>query len=1202
MPALASGMSQEERKNIEQMVLESKSSWDNSQQESSYSESDILNELGVEAHAKDGNEFEGDDIFNQSLSDSSTTGFVLRRQGNEELLCESGAVAQLANLEVRLLECKDGQYQIAMCDAISFGHNCSEHNTHTDYLDVSGSKQVFRYGVFNGAYQLESTCSIAACDIRYKAVYQQDFSTVSLGSKNQGDEAAVNHSVNGAVFNDVRAIYDPADPELAQIRKDTQDDKSEYVDCYTERAIELNSTGKMPLSCDPNDTKTFDFEMEASVVESIDLEYEAPDNSAALAKVIAEGEKAKALSSAFAGNMSEDADGNITIFNGKLNQCNKYSSKFFDYMYWPVNLPFYTVFETFLGGLDRDKRNCCIGLPEDIGTTVNAANCTQDDIKLAAKRLSGAAHLIELDNITPVASGKTTYGEDFQDASVAYDKKCESIGVDRVCTLKNEDEDDEEFGKCLSYAIDVSVNVGGYVLNERWQEDKNLSLKAADLTQLAVDNHYFVEEKKYGIPTKVCQHVLFDPSCGSDGCDRVIKKETTDDGQTKDYYDSDKCACESIASDGSCAVMPDVCRVYPNEEEIDSVGVEDVDTDGNWLPGRYEACAFWTRYSTPLFGLIMRPGNRGKQDASDELQKLALKPHVCKEYKWDVVERIPIDHYQSWCTFDDPFARIIQEQGRKQLALYATRPETGSITDVVEFGFYTPVVGSWTPAKIVNKQDVRFWQWPHSCTDTATVTRANITDQSCPKNADVYIAVCSSEGTCGALPTNPALQASGKWDIRLLRGEDTKLHALTPLLVIQGNCTNNGLCKYNLHAWQKSVSGSMDVPIDMNWALKGVNGGWKVNYNSHNQIHLMAYTEPLVLDAGNIFDFEIGLNKPIGRMPPPKLKMCLGSPSACKIDAVDDETLWKTINLDSPTSIDGQVINDPRLTGGVRVKAFGQCNPETFNCAYRMVANIKLKAKPWHRGVTYDTFKAGIKPKVFGKYIGGKKRQHYNHQIDADCSGFTLDEFLALNLTAMDLREFTDIVTKDAEKKLQEMTADNSLDVRVDADKIKRGESTTMTSAGTKNFRLFPDNGYPGEETQLQPMYVDEENRIALTKNGIPITHKVLGYTVNWEGRPHTIKTYLPNQSPTYKYGDLELQSISETIVGSIVWHTDAGDISESFTYKIWFSPNESGGGGKIGAGYTVPGTTSAKESLDSPIKQFNELDEDLKKLDPKSW
>lgn len=1196
LPALGIGLSPEQRKNIESMVLESKSNWDSNQKENNYTESDILIELGVDAYAKDGNQFEGDDIFNQSLSESSTNGFMLRRQGSEKLLCKAGAAAQLANLEVRVLECKDGRYQVAMCDATSFGHNCSEHNTHTDSLDISGSKQVFKYGVFNGAYQLESTCSVAACDIRYKAVYQQEFSTVSVGSKSQGDQAAISHSVDGSIFNDVSSIYTPTNPSLAKVRKDLQDNKSEYIDCYTERMSELNDSGEVRQSCDPKDARTFNFETEKGAAEAAKLELpEAPDNSAALAKVIAEGERAKALSSAFAGNMSEDSDGNITIFNGNLHQCNKYSSKFFDYMYWPINLPFYTVFETFLGGLDRDKRNCCVGLPENISTTVNAGNCDQEDIKLAAKRLASAAHLIELDGAMPVDSGNTSSSADFQDASVAYGKKCYAIGVDRVCTLR----DDDEFETCLSYAIDVSVNVPDYSLNERWNDDSDLARKGAALSKLAVDNHYFVEASKYGIPSRVCQHVLFDSSCGSGGCDRVIKTETTENGQVKDYFDTEKCACEQIAADGSCAKMPATCRVYPNEEDVDLVGVDDVVTDGHWLPGRFEACAFWSRYTTPLFGLIMRPGNRGNQDASNELHKLALKPHVCKEYMWDVVDRLPIDHYQSWCAFDDPFARIIQEQGRKQLALYATRPETGSVSDVVDFGFYTPIVGSWTQAKIVNKQDVRFWQWPHSCTDTATVTRANITDQSCPKNADIYIAICSSEGTCGSLPTNPVLQASGKWDIRLLRGENTELHALTPLLVIQGNCTNNGLCKYNLHAWQKSVSGSIDVPIDMNWALKGVNGGWKINYNSHNQIHLMAYTEPLVLDTGDIFDFEIGQNKLTGRMPPPKLKMCLGSPSACKIDSFNDDVLWKTINLDSPTIISGQVINDPRLTGGIRVKAFGQCSPETLNCAYRIVANIKLEAKPWHRGVTYDTFKARIKPKVFGKYIGGKKTQHYNHKLKADCSGFTLDQFLALNLTAMDLREFTDIIAKDVEHKIQKITAD--ININDDADKIIRGESTTMISTGTKNFRLYPDNGYPGEETQLQPLYTDKENRIALTKNGITITHKVLSYTVDWEGRPHTIMTYSPSQSPTYKYGDLELQSIGETIVGSIIWHTDAGDISESFTYKIWFNPNESGGGGKIGAG-TVPGTTSATESLDSPIKQFNELDEDLRKLDPQNW
>lgn len=1630
------GLSPVERQKIERMVRESKAEWENSQNASSYTESDILGELGVEAHAKDGNQFEGDDIFNQSLSEGSTNGFMLRRQGSEKLLCKPGAVAQLANLEVKVLECKDGRYQVAMCDATSFGHNCSEHNTHTDSLDISGNKQVFKHGVFNGVYQLESTCSVAACDIRYKAVYQQEFSATSIGSKNQGEQAAIDHAETGSVLNDVSAIYDPVDPELAAIRKDVQDSKSQHIDCYSERMNELNDDGKVRQSCDPSDARTFDFLIEkregnnfgkmmcertedgycnqniaiherldqegeqvctsryevdnascsvkrepvttentltdsgyskraakktscgkqvvsrqtyectkyefrnysvygdnnignrikadnyifvplnpndvhsikvraprlddylrvfvapskknsgdyvlstsdrwgtgkdykstsmgweniTSVVKNTssiryassfyinssvwvvglgeyDLELEivykkhntaikttnnctsldsrnpdstsatgcyqtnaqqgdcldnssktihgevfnpgcweykktytcfdnltnscdasqlqnngwvkqrefgkeypfssigqntsnpwkwdeewtfegtngldtslgcapayssskqditggtintthtwcykepptechpsppeteeeitkcrvnatecikeenglcvkqeqnylcetaytcegaygnsvgdiseSPNNSGALAKVIAEGEKAKSLSNALAGNMSEDADGNITIFNGELQQCNKFSSKFFDYMNWPVNLPHFTAF-SFLGGLDKDKRNCCVGLPEDIGTTVNAGNCDEDDIELAAKKLASAAHLIQLDGATPVASGNTLLGDGFQDASVAYGKKCYGINVNRLCISRAND----EFNTCLSYALDVTptFNLSGYSGKQRWPEDADLSIKKSSLNNTLKENHYFTEAHTHGIPNKVCQNVLFDPSCGNGGCDRVIKK----DQLNKDYFETNQCACEEIAPDGSCSKQPSTCRVYPNEEDVDLVGVDDTEAGGNWLPGKYEACAWWMNNSIPMMGMYSWPSNRGDQNASDILQKLALKPHVCKGYVWDVVDRVPVDHYQSWCTFDDPFARIIQEQGRKQLAMYVTRPETGSITDEVEFEFYKPIAGGWTPTKIVNKQDIRFWQWPHSCTDTTTAAAANITDQSCPQNADVYVAICEKEGKCDALPTNPVLQASSKWDVRLLKAENTELQTLTPLLVLQGGCTDAGLCKYDLHAWQKGIGGSVDVPIDMNWALQGLNNGWKINYSSHNQIHLMAYTEPVEKsESEDVFDFEIGQKKTAEEMPTPKLKMCLGSPVSCNIDDAENESIWETIVLNSPTAIDGQVINDPKqiiktevkpayhdkngvyhdeeiintLKGGIRVKAFGQCNPETLNCAYRVVANIKLEAKPWHKGITYDKYRVGIKPKIFGKYIGGKKTQNYNHQLKADCSGFTLDQFLALNISAMDLREFTDIIAKDAEKKLQEMAGDNALDVQIDADKITSGESTTMTGTGTKNLRIHPNNGYPGTEVKLQPLYTND-NRIVITKNGVSIKHKVIGYTVDW-GDGAQKQSFGAGQVATHTYGDVKNKpQKSQTVVGSIVWDTSGGSISETFNYKLWVNPNEAGGGGTIGAG-NVPGTTSGKESLDSPIKQFNELDEELRKLDPKNW
>ena len=370
------------------------------------------------------------------------------------------------------------------------------------------------------------------------------------------------------------------------------------------------------------------------------------------------------------------------------------------------------------------------------------------------------------------------------------------------------------------------------------------------------------------------------------------------------------------------------------------------------------------------------------------------QPQVCSHWAKPhtlINSQTQIDEYQRWCEFDSMLGRLIQEQGRDQLAALAQQNVGGAQTRSMDFDFYGN--GGWTEEVNVNGNRVRYWQWDSACageTDEAAERMAEsmLGGFDCPMSTDVPIAICSSQSGCGEPPGNPIFGHGGGWQVYSLRAEDHHARALNRYAVVSGGCFEDGGCEYEVSAWPAERGGQMRIPLDMTWPVQfPINPGWGQFSWSHNNVHFQAYSYDM--DASN---------------PQPRLRMCLGTWSQC----VDRGQGWSEVDLgsDGLRNLNNQVASSPTvmLTGGC---TNGECD-------YRATIEVPLYAKPWSR---YSESRA--RPCVLRLPIVGcvaRASVTYNRQHDPDCSGFTIEEFLALDIAAMDLTEYIETLTEQAQE------------------------------------------------------------------------------------------------------------------------------------------------------------------------------------------
>lgn len=363
----------------------------------------------------------------------------------------------------------------------------------------------------------------------------------------------------------------------------------------------------------------------------------------------------------------------------------------------------------------------------------------------------------------------------------------------------------------------------------------------------------------------------------------------------------------------------------------------------------------------------------------------ARADQICNHWTrpWSIANKqIQVDRYQRWCEFDSMLARIIQEQGREQLNVLAATNVGGAQTRAVSFPYFG--AGGWTAPVSVNGNQLRFWQWDKACSDPETQSESAMKDpMQCPTDPDVFVAVCST-GSCGALPADPLYYYEADWEIHQVRAENHGLQALNRYVVLDGGCFEDGGCDYRVHAYQAGRGGQLRIPVDMDWPLRGYEHGWDQRLWSHNNVHFRPYIHPI--DTEN---------------PKPRLQMCVGAYEDC-----DAKGRWTEVTVPNPvTSLEHEISTTPKVT------LLGECRDDM--CHYRATVHVKLTAKPWYTysQQRYETCMA----KALGSCISRARTTHSREYVP-HCEGFTLDEFLALDLSRMDLSEYIDTLSTEAKK------------------------------------------------------------------------------------------------------------------------------------------------------------------------------------------
>lgn len=310
-----------------------------------------------------------------------------------------------------------------------------------------------------------------------------------------------------------------------------------------------------------------------------------------------------------------------------------------------------------------------------------------------------------------------------------------------------------------------------------------------------------------------------------------------------------------------------------------------------------------------------------------------------------------IKRTETYCAFSGMLPRIVQEQGRPQLAQFAQQG-VGAHFQKYPFSFqYYSAAGGWSSPVEMNGQQVSVFQQPSYCTDPqkeAAALAANPSALDCQSSVGIWFAVCTG-GQCGDLPRVPET-GSAKWQLTLVDPLRTSQTSLSQRVLAKGACdTETAQCNYEVSTWPAGVAGKAVLTRDLSFEL----------YESQAE----GESSQSVM-IGDALLRVTPSSKPMGEGAiPTTLSAGLSN---------DGGNVWTNFSI--PTSI-----GDDFQVPGTEIHASGGCSAIGL-CEFRFTALLEVQAKPW----------------------GDAKHP--------DCSGFTLGQFSILDLSKMDLSEWTNAV------------------------------------------------------------------------------------------------------------------------------------------------------------------------------------------------
>ena len=302
---------------------------------------------------------------------------------------------------------------------------------------------------------------------------------------------------------------------------------------------------------------------------------------------------------------------------------------------------------------------------------------------------------------------------------------------------------------------------------------------------------------------------------------------------------------------------------------------------------------------------------------------------------------------QYYCTFHNILAKVVQVQGRQQLAAMAANGYAGATQTPLSYQFYSGT-GRWVGPLDANGNDVWTYEWPTAC-DTTSSAPSGV---SCPDGLQTAFAVC--DGTsCSAPDVPPPAEEPQGLNVQNVDVTSDESTSLTKFVVATGSCnTTSGACSYTLSAWPAGSGGTAMLTEQVSWPLFSQPSGWQSPQYLANYA-FAGLSAPLSQSAAALpasVSFEYSTN-----------------------NGVSFQTVTLPRNL--PASSNYQL-------PGTQVTIYGGCPSVSEQCTYTVVAPAIAVAKPW---------------------VISSSQNACDYQAQIDCSGFTLQQFELLDLSKMNL-------------------------------------------------------------------------------------------------------------------------------------------------------------------------------------------------------
>lgn len=399
--------------------------------------------------------------------------------------------------------------------------------------------------------------------------------------------------------------------------------------------------------------------------------------------------------------------------------------------------------------------------------------------------------------------------------------------------------------------------------------------------------------------------------------------------------------------------------------------------------------------------------------------KRAGRAHFVGDYcKTDLPLIGCVQDAETYCLFDSMFARLIQEQGREQLAVMAAAPPASETQQTLTAAFMG-AAGGWQPAIQVQNRPLRLFTWGAACADGETM----FADQSipCPVGDEFFAAYCVGDDCpLDEMPVPYRRPQSHDWKLARLEAGGSHSVYLDTTVDAGGSCVVDndaaggyGVCSLIVTSWPHGVSSNAQLAVDVSWTLfapPGAAPGYNIPVRRSGRFRFKPYQ--------------------IARTNGTQM------PASIPMQVQLDNGVWRIYNIPTTVPVGGMV-----LTASPETRIFGKCEPLHNWCTMKVTTRVEIAAKPWCPG--------GDCPR----------------KDSLDCTGFTINEFMALDFDEMDLSEYTATIapTLPAEDLVLGITAAGAQE---SVQNYESGaEQTSGNSASDHVLRVKPIDGRPPWDT-----------------------------------------------------------------------------------------------------------------------------------------